>query len=79
MKDIKVIGVKTCSNCSKLTETIEKLINENGLNAKVEKITDPMEFMKHKILSPPGIVINGNLVHSGGVPKNDDLKKILGL
>jgi protein-disulfide isomerase len=48
-----------------------------GIEASIEKITDYAEMAKYGIVSTPGIVIDGKVVHAGGLPKEDDLTRWL--
>ena len=72
MKDIKVLG-SGCANC----ETTAKLITEtakiNGVEVTVEKVTDMGTILSYGVMSTPGVIIDGKVVHAGGVP---DRKKI---
>jgi hypothetical protein len=52
-------------------------VNELGIDAKVEKVTDMIEIMKYT-MSTPGIVINGKLRFSGKpLPSLDKVKDLL--
>ena len=70
MKQIKVLGTG-CANC----KTTEKLINEaaksNNIEIEIEKVEDLAEIMRYGVMSTPGVVIDGKIVHSGGIPAMD--------
>jgi small redox-active disulfide protein 2 len=74
MKNIKVLGTG-CRNC----ETTYKLIQESaaakGVAIELEKVTDMAAILGYGVLSTPGVVIDGQVVHAGGVP---DRKRIEG-
>ncbi|MFC3099709.1 thioredoxin family protein [Altererythrobacter lauratis] len=76
MKDIKVLG-PGCKRCQTTEEMVKAAASELGIEATVEKITDYAEMAKYGIASTPGIVIDGKVVHAGGLPKDDDLKRWL--
>ncbi|CAG0980689.1 hypothetical protein ANRL3_02113 [Anaerolineae bacterium] len=63
---VQILG-PSCANCLKLEmlvmETLTKLGNRD---ARVEKITTPREMEHLMAGDPPGLVINGQLVWSGG-------------
>jgi hypothetical protein len=40
-------------------------------------VTDYAEIAKFDIVSTPGVVIDGKVVHAGGLPKAEDLAKWL--
>jgi len=76
MKQIKVLG-SGCANC----KTTEKLINEaaksNNIEIEIEKIEDMEEIIRYGIMSTPGVVIDGKIVHSGGIPSMDKIISLL--
>ena len=76
MKDIKVLG-PGCKRCQTTEDMVKAAATELGIEASVEKITDYAEMAKYGIASTPGIVIDGKVVHAGGLPKEDDLKRWL--
>lgn len=72
MKNIKVLG-SGCANCKATYARIEKAAQEKGIEFSLEKVEDMAQIMSYGIMSTPGVVINGEVVHAGGVP---DRKKI---
>lgn len=76
MKDIKVLG-PGCKRCHTTEDMVKAAATALGIEATVEKITDYAEMAKYGIASTPGIVIDGKVVHAGGLPKEDDLKRWL--
>jgi len=76
MKDIKVLG-PGCKRCQTTEDMVKAAAAALGIAATVEKITDYAEMAKYGIASTPGIVIDGKVVHAGGLPKEDDLRRWL--
>ena len=74
--EIKVLGTG-CSKCTSLVKLTQKLVEELGLKASIEKVEDIQEIMGFGIMRTPGLVINGKVVLSGHLPKTDELKEIL--
>lgn len=76
MKSVKVYG-PGCKRC----ETVEKMVKEAaaklGIEVDVEKVTDPREIAMAGVMSTPGLSIDGKLVHAGGLPREDSVKKWL--
>lgn len=70
MKNIKVLG-SGCRNCEITANAIAQAAKEAGVEIELEKITDIAEIMAFGVMSTPGVVIDGELVHSGGVPGPD--------
>lgn len=73
MKEIKVYG-PGCNRCAMTAKMIEDAAASLGVAAKVEKVTDMAEMARHGIMSTPGVVIDGKVVHSGGLPKADSIQ-----
>lgn len=64
--EIQVLG-PSCANCLKLEMLVMETLTELGLrDARVEKVTAQHEMERLMTGEPPGLVINGQLVWSGG-------------
>ena len=64
--EIQVLG-PSCANCLKLEMLVMQALSKLGLrDARVEKITTPREMERLMTGDPPGLVINGQLIWSGG-------------
>jgi len=48
-----------------------------GVPVSIEKVTDCAEIAAFGIASTPGIVIDGKVVHAGGLPRPEDLARWL--
>lgn len=67
MKNVKVLGIG-CANCKNTAKLIQEVAAEKGVEIELEKIEDMQEILTYKLMATPGVVIDGELVHSGGVP-----------
>lgn len=67
MKTIKVLGTG-CANCKTTLKLIEDAATELGADVQLEKVEDIGEIMAYGVMSTPGVVVDGNVVHAGGVP-----------
>lgn len=76
MKNIKVLG-SGCKRCQQTEEMVRDEAARLGVDVSVEKITDYAEIASFGIASTPGIVVDGKVVHAGGLPKPEDLQKWL--
>ena len=76
MLDIKIIG-KGCPNCEKLGSLCNEVINEENLEAKIDKVTDVNEFPNYGVMMTPGLYVNGKLLSQGKIPVKNTLKKWL--
>jgi len=70
MKNIKVLG-SGCRNCEITANAIAQAAKEAGAVIELEKVTDIAEIMSFGVMSTPGVVVNGEVVHSGGIPGPD--------
>jgi small redox-active disulfide protein 2 len=70
MKNIKVLG-SGCRNCEITANAIAQAAKEAGVEIEVKKITDIAEIMAFGVMSTPGVVVDGKVVHSGGIPGLD--------
>ena len=76
--EIKVLGTG-CSKCKATFETVNKVVKENNINAKVTKVEDIIEIMKYNVMNMPAIVIDGKVVLSGKTPGEKEIKNLLGI
>jgi len=76
MKNIKVLGTG-CANCKAVAKLITAVAEEKGIAIELEKIEEIREIMSFGILSTPGVVIDGQVVHSGGIPSRDKIAQWL--
>lgn len=67
MKDIKVLGTG-CANCKNTVKLIDDIAREKGVEIQLEKIEDIQQIMAYAVMSTPAVVIDGKVVHAGGVP-----------
>lgn len=72
MTNIKVLGTG-CANCKTTMKLIEDAAKAAGIDIELEKVEDMPEIMSYGIMSTPGVVVNGEVVHSGGIPSKDSI------
>lgn len=70
--DIKVLGTG-CANCKNTIALIEQEAKARGIVVRMEKVEDLRDIMGYGVMSTPGVVINGKVVHAGGVPGRDKI------
>ncbi len=73
---IQVFG-SGCTTCKKLFELTQKAVDEIGLKAKVEYITDVEKILEMGILTSPVLAINGNPVMQGFINDLDRIKSMI--
>lgn len=67
MKNVKVLG-SGCANCKATLKLIEDVAREMGVALELEKVEDMQKIVGFGVMSTPGVVVDGKVVHSGGVP-----------
>jgi len=67
MKNIKVLG-SGCANCKATLKLIVDATKNAGIEIELEKIEDIGDIMSYGVISTPGVVIEGTVVHAGGLP-----------
>ncbi len=72
MLSIKVLG-SGCPNCKKVEAAAREAVADLGVDALVEKVTDPAGIQFYHILATPGLVINEKVVSAGRVPSKDEV------
>jgi small redox-active disulfide protein 2 len=72
MKNIKVLGTG-CRNCQVTYRLIDEVAQAKGVEIELEKVEKIDEIMRLGVLLTPGVIVDGKIVHSGGVP---DRKKV---
>ncbi len=70
--DIKVLGTG-CANCKITLKLIEDVATEKGVAVQLEKVEDIQAIMGYGVMSTPGVVIDGKVVHAGGMPSREKI------
>lgn len=76
MKSIKVLGTG-CANCKTTLKLIEEAAKEKGVEIQLEKVEQLQDIMAYGVMSTPGVVIDGKVVHAGGIPGRDKIAQWL--
>lgn len=72
MKNIKVLGTG-CANCKTTLKLIEDAAQEKSVAITLEKIEDIQAIMSYGVMSTPGVVVDGKVVHAGGIPSREKI------
>jgi len=72
--DIKVLGTG-CANCKNTQALIEQVAKDKGVAISLSKVEEMREIMAFGVMSTPAVVINGKVVHAGGVPSRDKVSQ----
>lgn len=72
--DIKVLGTG-CANCKNTIALIEQVANAKGVPVTLSKVEELRDIMGFGVMSTPGVVIDGKVVHAGGVPSRGKVEQ----
>ena len=73
MKNVKVLGTG-CANCRNTIRLIEEVAAAKGAQIVLEKVEDLQQIMTYGIMSTPGVVVDGTVVHAGGMPARNKVE-----
>jgi len=67
MKQVKVLGTG-CAKCKTLTDMVRQTAEANGLAIDLEKVEDMARIVGYGVMSTPALIVDGKIVHAGGLP-----------
>ncbi len=70
MKEVKVLGTG-CANCRNTIRLIEEVARERGIEVRLEKVERIEDIAAAGVMRTPGVIVDGKVVHAGGVPNRD--------
>jgi len=73
MKNFKVLGTG-CANCKATVKLIEEIAKANAIEVAIEKIEDIQQIMAYNVMSTPAVVLDGKVVHAGGIPSHEKIE-----
>ncbi|MBU0663187.1 MAG: TM0996/MTH895 family glutaredoxin-like protein [Proteobacteria bacterium] len=65
--EIKVLG-PGCAKCTEAEKLMRAAVDEAGVAATIEKISDFQQIAKHGVFSTPAVIIDGQVKCVGKVP-----------
>jgi len=75
--DIKVLGTG-CANCQRTVALVGEVAREKGVAVTLEKVEDIRAIMGYGVMATPAVVVDGRVVHAGGVPTREKIALWLG-
>lgn len=76
MLNIKVLGTG-CPNCIKLEKLCKEVVDQNNLDANIEKVTDMNLFGDLGVMITPGLIVNDKVLSQGKIPTKSTLENWL--
>lgn len=76
MKIVKVLG-SGCRKCEKTADIIQEVARAQDISVELEKVSDPQVIMRYGVMRTPAVVVDEQLVHSGSVPRPQDVAQWL--
>lgn len=73
---VEILGTG-CANCRNTTALIEQVARERALTIDLVKVEDLPTIIRYGVMSTPGVVIDGKIVHAGGVPQRAKVEQWL--
>ncbi len=77
MIEVKILGTG-CASCKTTQRLVEEVLAAKGVQARIDKVEDVASIMRYGVMSTPGVVIDGKVVHAGGVPSRSQVEQWVG-
>jgi len=74
--NIKILG-SGCTKCKTTAALIDQIAKIKGVPITLDKVEDMREIAGYGVMSTPGVVIDGKVVHAGGVPSREKIEQWL--
>jgi len=73
MKQIKILGTG-CASCTSTMQLVQDVAKSKGVEVDIEKIEELRDIMVFGVMSTPAVVIEGKVVHAGGIPSRSQVE-----
>ncbi|MHB8839845.1 MAG: thioredoxin family protein [Gemmatimonadaceae bacterium] len=73
MKKVQVLGAG-CANCKRTAALIQQVADARGVPITLEKVEDHQQIASFGVMHTPGVVIDGVVMHAGGVPAREKVE-----
>jgi small redox-active disulfide protein 2 len=74
---IQILG-GGCAKCQQLAANAQAAIDESGLAAQIEKITDSDRIMDMGVMITPALAIDGQVKSTGKVLEKGEIVRLIG-
>lgn len=66
-----------CANCQRLEALSREVVQELGIEATVEKVSDMKDIMSYGVMATPALVVGEKVLISGHVPSKAKMAELL--
>lgn len=73
---VEVLG-SGCANCRNTVALIEQVAQQSGLSIDLQKVEDIQAIMGYGVMTTPAVVVDGKVVHAGGIPRREAIAQWL--
>jgi len=71
--DIKVLG-SGCQKCKLAEAIVRQVVDESGVDATVEKVTNLKDIVAYGVIGTPAVVVDGVVRSVGTVPRKEEVR-----
>jgi small redox-active disulfide protein 2 len=75
---IEVLG-PGCPRCHETYRVVRHVVEQAGLDCVVQKNEGIGRMVELGVLRTPAVAFDGKVVHQGGIPRSEDLRRLLGV
>lgn len=73
---IKILG-PGCAKCNRLEQLTREVVEEMGLKASFDHVTELNAIMAYPIMTTPALVVDEQVKVSGRIPSKDEIRQWL--
>ena len=70
MREVQVLGTG-CANCRTTVRLIEEVAQQRGVDIDLRKVGRIEDIAAAGVMRTPGVIVDGRIVHAGGIPSRD--------
>lgn len=72
--DIQVLGTG-CANCRNTIALIQQVAQARGAAITLSKVEEMRDIVGYGVMATPGVVVDGKVLHAGGVPTREKVEQ----
>jgi small redox-active disulfide protein 2 len=75
---IEILG-PGCARCQETHRVVKQVVEQAGIGCLVQKSESIDRMVELGVLRTPALAFDGRVVHQGGIPRTEDVRRLLGL